>query len=92
MRSIICAALSVGIAVAGSSGAFPQHVDVGIHAEPYYERSYRETANRRLPLALPSDKDRRDVMAPIRAADCGVFGYWDGERCVDTRVVPPDMR
>ena len=29
---------------------------------------------------------------PVRPANCGEFRYWDGESCVDARVVPPDIR
>ena len=93
MRSLICAALSAGIAVGGSSGVFAQRIGVdSYHDHRYYEYSYRETGTRRLSLPPPTDEDRPDVVNPMRPADCGVFGYWNGKRCVDTRVVPSDMR
>jgi hypothetical protein len=27
----------------------------------------------------------------FRPLDCGVYHYWNGTRCVDSRVVPPDI-
>lgn len=31
------------------------------------------------------------VPVPIRPADCGVYRYWDGARCVDARYSPPSL-
>jgi hypothetical protein len=93
MRLLICAALGAGIALGGSSGVFAQRIGVDIYNdEPYCEHSCRETGTRRRPLPPPTDEDRPDVVKPIRPAGCGEFGYWNGKRCVDTPVVPSDMR
>jgi Zn ribbon nucleic-acid-binding protein len=27
----------------------------------------------------------------FRPLDCGVYHYWNGTKCVDSRVVPPDI-
>lgn len=27
----------------------------------------------------------------FRPLDCGVYHYWNGTRCADSRVVPPDI-
>lgn len=75
MRSVICALLSAGIAVGGSSAIFAQEV---YPDEPYYEYTEPE--------------DRPDMVVPLRPTSCGEFHYWDGKRCVDARVVPPDIR
>jgi hypothetical protein len=83
MRSIICAALSVGIVVAGSSGAFAQRE--GVQVYPGEQESTRDYRYR-------SDEGRPDVVIPIRPASCGEFRYWDGKRCADAREVPPDVR
>jgi hypothetical protein len=85
MRSIMWAALAGIIVAGGSTGALAQRVGVEIYAdEPYYEYGYRE------PRAYRSDRPR--VVIPIRPANCGEFRYWNGERCVDARFVPPDIR
>jgi hypothetical protein len=89
----MCAVLSAAIAVAGSSSVLAQRVGVDSYIdEPYHEYSYRETGNMQLSLVRPSDEERRGVVTPTRPGDCGVFGYWNGERCADAREPPPDMR
>jgi hypothetical protein len=87
MRSILCAALSAGIAVGGSSSILAQSVGVDIYTdEPHYEYGYREPATR----GYRNYEGRLEV--PIRPANCGEFRYWNGARCVDAREVPPDVR
>jgi len=81
MRSIICAALSAGIAVAGSSVAFAQRDIVRIYSDGYQA----PTRDYRYYRSEPAE------VIPIRPADCGEFRYWNGRRCVDAREVPPEI-
>lgn len=91
MRSLMSAAVAATVLLVGSSGAFAQRVGVEIYAdEPYYE--YREPASRPNRYYYRSDEDRPVVVIPLRPANCGVYRYWNGDRCVDARVVPPDIR
>lgn len=93
MRSIMRTALAAVIVAGGSTSALAQRVGVEIYAdEPHYEYGYREPAPRAYRYYYRSDEDRPEVVIPIRPANCGEFRYWNGERCVDARVVPPDIR
>jgi hypothetical protein len=85
MRSIICAALSAGMAVAGSSVAFAQRESVRIYPDGYEYGYQAPTREYRYYRSEPAD------VIPIRPANCGEFRYWDGRRCVDAREVPPDI-
>jgi hypothetical protein len=31
------------------------------------------------------------LTTPIRPESCGVYHYWNGTRCADARVTPPDL-
>jgi hypothetical protein len=85
MRPILCTAL---IAAIVTGGALAQRVGVESYAdEPSYSDEYRE----RGPRAYRSDDDPV-VVVPVRPANCGVYRYWNGERCVDARFAPPDLR
>jgi hypothetical protein len=86
MRQIMSIALLATTFFAGSSGAFAQAAVVQPD-EPYYYEEYE--------AAPPVYKYRDDgpvLVRPIRPANCGEYRYWNGERCVDARVVPPDVR
>ena len=39
-----------------------------------------------------SDVVEPDVIVRARPASCGEFRSWNGERCADARVNPPDVR
>jgi hypothetical protein len=89
MRSIVCATLTAIIILGGSSGAYAQRLGVEIDVdEPYYA----QPAPRADSYYYRSDDDRPAVVVPIRPASCGEFRYWNGERCVDARLVPPNIR
>jgi hypothetical protein len=34
---------------------------------------------------------RSDPPVVARPANCGEYRYWNGQRCVDARIVPPDI-
>jgi hypothetical protein len=90
MRTILRAALIAAVVVGGSGGAFAQRIGVEIDAdEPYsYERD-----GDRAPRGNRYRSDERPVVViPLRPANCGEYRYWNGERCVDARDVPPDIR
>jgi hypothetical protein len=90
MRSIV-AAVSM-VAVLGSSGvASAQRPDVEVYADgpDYYRAAPAPGASR---YYYRSTEQRPVVVIPIRPANCGQYHYWNGERCIDARVVPPDLR
>lgn len=91
MRAIMPAALAAAIVAAGSSAAFAQRVGVEIDTgEPYYYR-YEQPAPGAYRYYRSFD-ERPTVVVPLRPANCGQYRYWNGQRCVDARVVPPDLR
>jgi hypothetical protein len=88
MRSIVTAA-SAAFFVLGSAGALAQDVEVEINrGGPYYYDT--NPAPRTQGYSYRSE--RPAVVVPIRPANCGEFRYWDGQRCVDARYVPPPVR
>ena len=90
MRPILLFALIAAIITAGSGGALAQRVGVESYAdEPLYTNEYRE---RRPRVYRYSSDDDPVVVVPVRPANCGVYRYWNGERCVDARFAPPDLR
>jgi hypothetical protein len=90
MRPILRTALIAAIVTGGSGGALAQRAGVESYAdEPSYSDEYRERAPRA--YRYRSDDDPV-VVVPVRPANCGVYRYWNGERCVDARFAPPDLR
>jgi hypothetical protein len=88
MRSIVAAASAALIVLGGSTGAIAQDVEVEVYGgEPYYYEYTDPT-----PPAYRYGSDAPTVVVPVRPLNCGEFRYWDGERCVDARFVPPDVR
>jgi hypothetical protein len=90
MRSIVPAASAVLIALGGSTGALAQDVEVELYggAPHYYYYEYTDPA----PPTYGYRSDAPAVVVPVRPSNCGEFRYWNGERCVDARFVPPDVR
>jgi hypothetical protein len=90
MRSIVAAA-AVAAVLCSSSVAFAQRTEVEVYADgpAYYRTEHPPRASR---YFYRSDEQRPVVVMPIRPANCGLYRYWNGERCVDARVVPPDLR
>lgn len=87
MRPIMLVASLAAMALGSSSGALAQRIGIEID-EPNYYYGYGEPAPR-------VHRYRGDAFVPaipIRPASCGEFRYWNGDRCVDARVVPPDLR
>jgi hypothetical protein len=85
MRAALMAALVIGSA----GGALAEGVVIYTD-RPYYTDEEVEGAAR--VHRYRPDEDRPLIAIPVRPADCGVYHYWNGERCVDARVVPPDLR
>jgi hypothetical protein len=55
-----------------------------------YDRYYRDYRAYRTMLAPPPAYEPPViVLVPVRPASCGLFRYWDGERCADARFEPP---
>jgi hypothetical protein len=83
MRSRVLIA-SLAMAILGSSkGAFAQQIIEGYADDPSYYEEYA-------PPESPAYGFQSDL--PVRPANCGEFRYWNGYRCVDARVAPPDFR
>jgi hypothetical protein len=90
MHPILRTALIATIVAGGSGGALAQRVGVESYAnEPSYSDEYTERGARA--YRYRGDDDPVGVV-PVRPANCGVYRYWDGERCVDARFAPPDLR
>jgi hypothetical protein len=89
MRSILCAVMMAAAVAGGSSGAFAQRAGVEVYSNAY---SYGDSRARPTGVYRYRVDDAPVVVIPVRPASCGEFRYWNGERCVDARVVPPDLK
>ena len=90
MRPILCAVMMMAAVVAGGSGgAFAQRVGDEVYGNAYY---YGDSRARAPGVYRYRVDDAPVVVIPVRPANCGEFRYWNGERCVDARVVPPNLR
>jgi hypothetical protein len=78
MRPMMLATLLAALVFGSSSGAFAQSGEIEAD-KPYYDEEYHKPTYLLDPM-------------PRRPTNCGEFRYWDGERCVDARDVPPDIR
>jgi hypothetical protein len=87
MRSIVPAA-SAALILLGSSAALAQDVEVQLYGNAPYYYEYTDPT----PPAYRYQSDAPAVVIPVRPRNCGEFRYWNGERCVDARFVPPDVR
>lgn len=61
-------------------------------------RAMAVTPTRRAAPAPAATVEHRETVQPrvmgwvsFRPADCGVYRYWNGERCLDAREVPPTL-
>ena len=52
-----------------------------------YYRDYR--AYRPMLAPAPVYDPPVILLVPVRPASCGLYRYWDGERCADARFEPP---
>lgn len=86
MRPIIFALSLAAMGLVGSSGAFAQDMVIERYAAPSYYYEYRSPA----PRVYRFRSDEPAVV--IRPGSCGEFRYWNGERCVDARINPPDLK
>ncbi|HWE17171.1 MAG TPA: hypothetical protein VG758_08310 [Hyphomicrobiaceae bacterium] len=88
MRSVVFTASLATAILSGSSGAFAQRDTIETYRSdlPYYEE-YVEPAP-----GVYRYRNDFPAVVPVRPANCGEFRYWNGERCVDARIFPPDLR
>lgn len=87
MRLVVPIASMATVTLGGSSGAFAQQI---IEPQPD-DLSYYEESVESAPRVYRYRSDSPTVV-PVRPLSCGEFRYWNGERCVDARVIPPDVR
>jgi hypothetical protein len=87
MRSVLLLASTAAAIFVGSGGVFAQQLIEPYPADPPYYNEYA-------PSGSSAYRYRSDTPAlvPARPVSCGEFRYWNGERCVDARVIPPDVR
>jgi hypothetical protein len=86
MRLIVPIALLATILLGGAGSALAQAAKTQPDDRYYY---YEESD---APRVYKYRSDAPVVVRPVRPANCGEYRYWNGERCVDARVVPPDVR
>jgi hypothetical protein len=83
-------------AFAGYGTASAQRVGVEVYpGAPYYTYSdenyyFYEPSPRS--YGYTSEVVEPDVTLRVRPTNCGEFRYWNGERCADARIDPPDVR
>ena len=87
MRSVVLLASLAAAAFGGSSAVLAQQVIAPYPDDPPYYEEYAPPG----PTVYRYRSDAPAVL-PVRPANCGEFRYWNGYRCVDARVAPPDLR
>jgi hypothetical protein len=87
MRLIVPIVLLATMVFGAPSRALAQAVEAYPDQGYYYYEEYETT-----PRVYEYRSDRPVVVHPVRPANCGEYRYWNGTRCVDARVVPPDVR
>jgi hypothetical protein len=87
MRTIVLTTLLATVVFGGSSGAFAQSVET-YPDKPYYHEEYDDES---MPRVYRYRSDSPVIVIPMRPGSCGEYRYWNGQRCVDARVVPPDI-
>lgn len=98
LRSVLApvAAAAIGLTAAvGSAGAQEVIVEEeymaydGYPADGYYDPMVAPEASVTVEAAPVAPATRVYGWVAVRP-DCGVFNYWNGVRCIDARVTPPD--
>jgi hypothetical protein len=88
MQVILAAAVAV---LAGYGTASAQGVGVEVYAgDPYY-RYYEPRPRVYGYYRSEAEPPRVVVPAPVRPDNCGVYRYWDGAKCADARINPPNL-
>ena len=87
MRSVLLLASTAAAVLAGSTGVLAQQLIEPYPADPPYYDEYVQPGS----SAYRYRSDSPAVI-PLRPVSCGEFRYWNGQRCVDARVFPPDVR
>jgi hypothetical protein len=93
--SLIAAALA--IAMAAAAGPASAQVGFGVYVGPGYDYDYGYRTYDYGPrtygyTAVPAPEPNVVLRTPAPRNGCGEFFYWNGSRCVDARVTPPDIR
>jgi hypothetical protein len=95
MRTVFVTALTAGGILVGYSSAFAQTVGVEVYTGPRYNPYYNDRYDARpAPRVYDYYRDNEEVSGRVlvRPGNCGEFRYWDGMRCADARVNPPNVR
>ena len=97
-REVLLAATLVGFASFGTASAQSVGVEVHAGASPYYYSERSDGYYRYAPPPAPRvygysrEAVGPDVVVPLRPSNCGEFHYWNGVRCADARVEPPNLK
>lgn len=96
MRGFLLAASAVAALASSYGTASAQRVGVEVYSQPRYDRYYDrgEFEFRRGPRVYGYYQDDERIVEPgviVRPSNCGQFRYWDGTRCADARVNPPNL-
>lgn len=94
--------LALTVALPATYGtAFAQAVGVEVYGGPAYSYSDEfygygprdDVVVTRRPrvYGYRAEVDTPDVEVRVRPANCGLYRYWNGVRCADARVNPPDL-
>jgi hypothetical protein len=101
MRFAILTAAAAALASLATAGSASAQVGFGIYVGPsgyYDDYEYAPPAYRSPGVygytSTYEYEARPDVVVrvPGRRAGCGEYFYWNGARCVDARINPPDVR
>ena len=94
MRRWVSIAGAVAMVAFSSGAAFAQGVGVEFYSGPRYDSYYYDRYERPGPRVYGYYQDENVVVEPnvvIRPSNCGQFRYWNGTRCADARVNPPNL-
>jgi hypothetical protein len=92
--------LALAVALPATYGtAYAQTVGVEVYGGPAYSYSDYNygpsddvvVTRRSRTYSYRTEVDTPDVEVRIRPANCGQYRYWNGVRCADARINPPDL-
>jgi hypothetical protein len=90
MRSVLWAAAAALVVLGGSAPTFAQMGESKMYA-PYF--GYSAPAPRAKRYYYRSrDPGPRYYYRSGDTRTCGEFRYWNGQRCLDARTSPPDLK
>ena len=95
MRQLILLATAAAAIAASGGSAFAQSVGLEVYTGPRYDSYYYDRYERRPgPRVYGYYQDDSVVVergVVSRPSSCGQFRYWDGSRCADARINPPNL-